>query len=106
MPRNLDHRVELMFPVEDPAQRRYLMDLLELQLRDNVKARELLPDGTYRRVAPGKKSAELAGSHLRADPPRPGSRRAAGGRGERAGAAAAIATRGDGRCRPVTRGGA
>ncbi len=54
MPRNLDHRVELMFPVEDPAHRRYLLDVLELQLRDTVKARELEPDGRYHRVK-GKK---------------------------------------------------
>jgi polyphosphate kinase len=58
MPRNLDHRLELMFPVEDPQQRRYLMELLELQLRDNVKARELLPDGSYRRVQAGKKKPQ------------------------------------------------
>ncbi len=50
MPRNLDHRVELMFPVEDPVHRRYITDLLDLQLRDDVKARELLSDGRYRRL--------------------------------------------------------
>ncbi len=50
MPRNLDHRIELMFPVEDPTHRKYIMEMLKLQLRDNVKARELQPDGQYLRV--------------------------------------------------------
>ncbi len=50
MPRNLDHRIELMFPIEDQAQREYVMKVLELQLKDNVKARELQPDGRYARV--------------------------------------------------------
>jgi polyphosphate kinase len=50
MPRNLDQRVELMFPVEDPAHRKYIMQILDLQLRDNTKARELLASGLYQRV--------------------------------------------------------
>ncbi|MGQ9902861.1 MAG: polyphosphate kinase 1 [Anaerolineae bacterium] len=54
MQRNLDRRVETLFPILDPAlKQRVLRDILELQLRDNVKARELLPDGTYRRVQRG-----------------------------------------------------
>ncbi len=50
MPRNLDRRVELMFPVEKPEHRRYVKGILDLQLKDNVKARVLLPHGTYQRV--------------------------------------------------------
>lgn len=50
MSRNLDRRVELMFPVEDPEHRRYVKGVLDLQLVDDVKSRELLPDGSYRRV--------------------------------------------------------
>jgi polyphosphate kinase len=53
MPRNLSRRVETLFPIEDPAlARRLLQEILELRLRDNVKARELMPDGSYRRVTP------------------------------------------------------
>jgi polyphosphate kinase len=53
MPRNLDRRVEVVFPILDPAlKRRVLAELLELPLRDNVKARQLCPDGTYAYVAP------------------------------------------------------
>ncbi len=51
MPRNLDRRVEVIFPIYDPALRRRIKrEVLELGLSDNVKARELLPDGRYVRV--------------------------------------------------------
>jgi polyphosphate kinase len=53
MPRNFLRRVELMFPIESPPLRRRLVDgILGVLLADNVKARELQPDGTYRRVKP------------------------------------------------------
>ncbi|NLX10297.1 MAG: polyphosphate kinase 1 [Chloroflexi bacterium] len=53
MPRNLDRRVETIFPVDDPALKARIMDeILAIQMADNVKARELLPDGTYRRLQP------------------------------------------------------
>ena len=52
MPRNFRRRVEIMFPIEDPQLQRRLVDgILGVVLADNVKARELQPDGTYRRVA-------------------------------------------------------
>jgi polyphosphate kinase len=48
MPRNLDRRVEIIFPVQPPALVRYLRDeVLGVYLADNVKARRLLPDGSY-----------------------------------------------------------
>ena len=50
MPRNLDRRIELMVPVQDPACRRRLLDLLNASLADNVKAWRMLPDGTYVRA--------------------------------------------------------
>jgi polyphosphate kinase len=53
MTRNLNRRVEALFPIEDRRLVRHLRDrVLELYLRDNVKAREMLVDGTYRRKAP------------------------------------------------------
>jgi polyphosphate kinase len=53
MPRNLDHRVEVLFPVEDPGLRGYLRDVaLPHYLRDTVNASMLRPDGTYERVTP------------------------------------------------------
>jgi polyphosphate kinase len=51
MLRNLDRRVELLAPIDDPRLKRFLRDeLLDAYLRDNVKARLLLPDGAYLRV--------------------------------------------------------
>jgi polyphosphate kinase len=47
MPRNLNRRIELMVPVEDPAGRSKLMSALDAFFRDNVKARRILPDGSY-----------------------------------------------------------
>ena len=47
MTRNLDHRVELMFPVEDPLLREQLRDVLEFHIADREKGRRLLPSGRY-----------------------------------------------------------
>ena len=48
MSRNIDHRVEVLAPVRDPAIIRQLKDgVLDLFLADNVKARQMLPNGTY-----------------------------------------------------------
>ena len=58
MPRNFRRRVELMFPIEDPTLRTRLIDrILGVVLSDNVKARELQPDGTYRRIKPQARRA-------------------------------------------------
>ncbi len=55
MPRNFRRRVEIMFPIEDPQLKRRIVDgILGVVLADNVKARELQADGTYKRVAPAK----------------------------------------------------
>jgi polyphosphate kinase len=50
MPRNLDRRVELLVPVQDPAAKRRLITNLEAYLRDNVKAAVLQRNGTTRRI--------------------------------------------------------
>ena len=51
MPRNFIRRVEVAFPIEDPALKERIVDeILGTQLADNVKARVLLPDGRYERV--------------------------------------------------------
>ena len=49
MPRNLDRRIELLFPVEDPEGRAKVLAALDTLFRDNVKARVLQMDGSYRR---------------------------------------------------------
>jgi polyphosphate kinase len=53
MPRNLDHRVEVAFPVLEPTLQRQLRDILEIQLADTAKARLLRPDGRSERVGVG-----------------------------------------------------
>jgi polyphosphate kinase len=54
MPRNLNGRVETLFPVEDPLLLKSLRDdILGLHMKDNVKCWRLLPDGSYERVVPG-----------------------------------------------------
>ena len=53
MPRNLDRRIELLFPVA-PDCRKKVLEVLDAMFQDNVKARRLMPDGTYRRRRPGK----------------------------------------------------
>ncbi len=55
MPRNLDGRVELLTPVEDPPLRDRLMAILDTYFKDTVKGRRLLPDGSYERVGKGKR---------------------------------------------------
>ena len=47
MPRNLDRRVEIMFPVENQKLKEQVIRILKVELEDNVKAHILQPDGTY-----------------------------------------------------------
>ena len=48
MPRNLDRRVEVLFPVEDESHRHLIVDnLLQSYLQDTTQAQELLADGSY-----------------------------------------------------------
>jgi polyphosphate kinase len=54
MDRNLSRRVEVVWPVEQTdLKQRLIREILATTMADNTKARELLPDGTYRRVVPG-----------------------------------------------------
>ncbi len=53
MPRNLDKRVEILFPVEDETLKAEVIYILETELADNMKAHELQADGTYKKVSPG-----------------------------------------------------
>jgi polyphosphate kinase len=52
MPRNLRRRIEILCPIEDPKLIERIRDeILNICLADNVKARELLPDGSHKRIA-------------------------------------------------------
>ena len=52
--RNTECRVEVGVRVEDPVLVKKLTDILQLQLRDNVNAREMRPDGSYQKVKPAE----------------------------------------------------
>ena len=56
MPRNLERRVEILFPVEEENLREKLMHILKTELDDTAKAHILQPDGTYRKARRTKKS--------------------------------------------------
>ena len=62
MPRNLDRRVEIVFPVEDEEIRREAIHILDLEFEDNVKAHILQPDGTY--VKQDKRGKTLVNSQM------------------------------------------
>ncbi len=54
MPRNLERRVEILFPIETPALTEDLRHILQIQLSDNTKARLMTDDGNYIRITPGR----------------------------------------------------
>jgi polyphosphate kinase len=67
MPRNFYRRIELAFPVENPTLREQIInEVLPSFLNDRVKARELQPDGSYRRLRPeGSEPRAQAQWHFR-----------------------------------------
>ena len=62
MPRNLDRRVEILFPLEDSRIREKALHILRLELEDTVKAHIMRTDGTYDRV--DRRGKELINSQL------------------------------------------
>lgn len=53
MQRNLNRRVELCFPIDDPLLKARVMKVLDIQFSDNIKARILDEEGNYKRLKPG-----------------------------------------------------
>jgi polyphosphate kinase len=54
MPRNLDRRVEILFPVQNSVLLKAIVDtIIPVQFNDNVKSRVMQADGTYCRTVPG-----------------------------------------------------
>ena len=64
MPRNLDRRVELMFPVQQQDLKKKVIEIMRAQMSDNQKARLLKQDGTYERVAAGRSEPLRVQEHL------------------------------------------
>jgi polyphosphate kinase len=55
MPRNIDRRVEVLFPVQDRLMIKHIYEnVLSYYYKDNTKARKMLSDGTYVRLKPQK----------------------------------------------------
>ncbi len=54
MTRNLEKRIELMIPIEEPALKRRLVRILEFYFQDNIQASRLMPDGTSQRIVRAK----------------------------------------------------
>lgn len=50
MPRNLERRVEILFPILDETLQEKVYNILDMQLRDTMKAQMLQPDGTYEKI--------------------------------------------------------
>ena len=67
MPRNLERRIEAVAPIEDPADRQALRDLLLLMWGDNRQAWELRSDGTYEQRRPPGPETERATHRLLAE---------------------------------------
>ncbi|MCR5788601.1 MAG: RNA degradosome polyphosphate kinase [Lachnospiraceae bacterium] len=59
MPRNLERRVELLFPIDSVPLQKRIIHILDVMLRDNVKAQVMQSDGTYKR--PDKRGKEAVG---------------------------------------------
>lgn len=62
MPRNLERRVEILFPIEKPVLQEKLKTILDCQLKDTVKASVLQPDGSYVKV--DKRGKEVYNAQL------------------------------------------
>lgn len=52
MPRNMNRRIEIVWPILDPEQAKRITDILAVYLSDNTRCHEMLADGTYRRIDP------------------------------------------------------
>lgn len=64
MPRNLDHRIEIAFPLVEPSLREAVREILDVQLADTAKARRVGPDGRSRRPDSGNGHALRAQERL------------------------------------------
>ncbi len=60
MPRNIDRRVEVLFPIQQPEMIQHIREnILATYLKDNVKARLMRADGSYERIQPKSEEAPL-----------------------------------------------
>lgn len=62
MPRNLDRRVEIVFPIEDPDSREKALHILQVEFADTEQASVMKPDGSYEHV--DRRGKETVNSQL------------------------------------------
>ncbi len=60
MPRNLNRRVEIMYPIQDPAQVQTILQIMDITFKDNHNRRQLQPDGSYLRVRPAAQESRFS----------------------------------------------
>ncbi|MBP1546719.1 MAG: polyphosphate kinase 1, partial [Oscillospiraceae bacterium] len=60
MTRNTNRRVEVAAPVYSPVIRKRVLGIFDIMLRDNVKARVQLPDGSYKHISPNENELALS----------------------------------------------
>lgn len=60
MPRNLNRRVEIMYPIEDPEHVRSVLNIMDVTFRDNHNRRRLNADGSYQRVRPAAQESRFS----------------------------------------------
>jgi polyphosphate kinase len=60
MQRNLNRRVEITFPLEDPEHQERVLEILETMFKDNVKARVLQQDGSFVRAMPRRNEKHVS----------------------------------------------
>jgi polyphosphate kinase len=77
MPRNLDHRLEVVAPVEDPTLQQRLRGAFDILLADNSSAWELQADGSWRRLRPKKDEPDRGAQQTFMRATRPRARRRA-----------------------------
>jgi polyphosphate kinase len=77
MPRNLDHRLEVVAPVEDPDLQQRLRSIFDVVLADNSSAWELRGDGQWKRLRPKKDESARATHAVLMKSTRPRARRRA-----------------------------
>jgi polyphosphate kinase len=64
MQRNFDRRIEIAFPIIEPALQNRLKEILEIQLADNVKGWWMQPDGRYARTESNGRAPLRSQEHL------------------------------------------
>ena len=67
MSRNLDRRVELLVPVEEPHLAARIMDILDACFKDNTQACDMAPDGSYHPANTERRKHFTMQAHLQRD---------------------------------------